>query len=182
MGIKVFAGLVLSVAGLPAQTVTPEAAGLPALRGVYLHSPAGWLGLPDQPLMPFENGTAKWLLGFGKSDAIADFPGPHAAVQTSQVKPTFYLRGFPPTSGIYLIREVQKAGHREVHMPVSRDFIEWAHLKSSDLVAIETRHAGDNVTALTPRENLKPGEYGIVTAFDPNVDLIRVIFDFGVNP
>lgn len=182
MGTKVFTGFVLLGASLWAQTVTPEAAGLPPLRGVYLHSPAGWLGLPDKPLMPFENGTAKWLLGFGKSDAIADFPGAHAAVQTSQVKPTFYMRGFPPTGGIYLVREIQKNEHREIHMPVSSNFIEWAHLKSSDLVAIEIRHAGENITALTPRDNLKPGEYGIVTAFDPNVDLIHVIFDFGVNP
>lgn len=182
MGTKVFAGFILLGAGLWAQPAPTEAAGLPALRGVYLNSSAGWIGLPDQPLMPFENGTARWLLGFGKSDAIADFPGPHAAVQTSQAKPTFYMRGFPPTNAIFLVREIQKTEHREIHMPVSGNFIEWAHLKASDLIPIDMRHAGDNVTAVTPRDNLKPGEYGIVTAFDPNVGLIRVIFDFGVNP
>ena len=182
MRTKVFAGFVLLGASLWAQPAASDAAGLPLLRGVYFHSPAGWIGLPTQPLLPFENGNVRWILGFGKSDAIADFPGPHAAMQTSQVKPTFYLRGMPPTSGIYLVREIQKNEHREIHMPVSGDFLEWAHLKASDLVPIEVRAAGENVTALTPRDNLKPGEYGIVTAFDPNVDRIRAIFDFGVNP
>lgn len=159
-----------------------DTAGLPALRGVYFHAPSGWIGLPTKPLLPLENGTAKWLLGFGRGDAIADFPGPHAAFQTSQVKPTFYLRGIPPTNGIYLVREMTKNDHREIHMPVSGNFIEWAHLKASDLIPIETHVSAENVTALTPRDTLKAGEYGIVTAFDPNVDLIRAVFDFGVNP
>jgi hypothetical protein len=182
MRTKLFAGLVLLGTLVSAQTVTPDAAGLPAFRGVYLHSTAGWIGLPINPLLPLENGTARQLLWYGRGDAIADFKGPHAAVQTSQTKPTFYLRGVPPTSGIYLVRETMKQDYREIHMPVSGNFIEWAHLKTSDLIPIETRHAMDNVTALTPRGDLKPGEYGIVTAFDPNVDLIRAIFDFGVNP
>ena len=182
MGTKVFAGFVLIGAGLLAQTVTPEAEGLPPLRGVYFHTTAGWIGLPTNPLMPMENGTAKWLLGFGHSDAVADFRGPHAAVQTSQTKPTFYLRDIPQTSGLFLVKVTQKTEHRELKMPVSGNFVEWAHLRSSDLIPIETHHAADNVTALTPRDNLKPGEYAIVTAFDPNVDLIRAMFDFGVNP
>ena len=182
MGPKVFAGLVLLSAAAWAQTTTPDSEGLPTLRGVYFHSPAGWIGLPVNPLLPMETGTARWLLGFGKSDAVADFPGPHAAVQTSQVKPTFYLRGFPPTSGVYLVREKQKMSYRELRMPVSRDFIEWAHVKASDLIAIETHYASDNITALTPRDNLKPGEYAIVAPFDPTADRIQAIFDFGVNP
>jgi len=182
MGTKVLAGLVFLSTGVWAQTATPDSQGLPTLRGVYFHSPAGWIGLPTNPLLPMENGTARWLLGFGKSDAIADFPGPHAAVQTSQVKPTFYLRGFPPTSGLYLVRATQKMSYRQLRMPVSGDFIEWAHVKSSDLVAIETHFAGDNITALTPRDNLKPGEYAIVAPFDPAAGNIQAVFDFGVNP
>ena len=182
MGTKVLAGLVLLGASVWAQTATPDSEGLPPLRGVYFHSPAGWIGLPTNPLLPLENGTAKWLLGFGHGDAIADFPGPHAAVQTSQLKPTFYLRGFPPTSGLYLVRATQKMSYRELRMPVSRDFIEWAHLKNSDLVAIETHFAGENITALTPRDNLKPGEYAIVAPFDPTAGNIQAIFDFGINP
>lgn len=182
MGIKVFAGVVFLSAAAWAQTLSPDAAGLPALRGVYFHSTAGWIGLPTNPLLPMKTGTAAWLLGVGRGSAVADFPGPHAAVQTSQVKPTFYLRGIPPTSGIYLVRQTSKADYREIRMPLSGDFIEWAHFKASDLVPIETRHAGENVTAVTPHGDLKPGEYGIVTAFDPNTRLIRAIFDFGVNP
>lgn len=170
-------GLVIS-----GQTVSPDSEGLPPLRGVYFHAPSGWIGLPTNPLMPMENGTAKWLLGFGRGDAIAEFPGPHAAVQTSQTKPTFYLRGFPPTSGVFLVRETQKTEYRQLHMAVSGNFSEWAHLRASDLIPVDMRHAVENVTALTPHGDLKPGEYGIVTAFDPNVGLIRAIFDFGVNP
>lgn len=176
-----FSAILLSGLALWAQA-PQEMQGLPALRGVYFHSPEGWIGLPTKPLMPIENGSARWLLGFGRGDAIADFAGAHAEVQTSQVKPTFYLRGIPPTSGVYLVKETSKMDYREIRMPVSGNFIEWAHLKSSDLIPVETRHAGDDVTALTPRDNLKAGEYGIVAPFDPNVRLIRAIFDFGVNP
>ena len=154
--VAIFSAILLG--GLAAaQTLSPDAEGMPPLRGVYFHSPAGWLGLSSNPLMPMENGSAKWLLGFGRGDAIADFAGPHAAVQTSQTKPTFYLRGFSPTNTIYLVREIQKAERREIHMAVSGNFIEWAHLKSSDVIPIDTRHAGGNVTALTPRDELKAG-------------------------
>jgi hypothetical protein len=165
-----------------AQTLSPDSEGVPPLRGVYFHSPSGWIGLPTNTLLPLENGTAKWLLGFGRGDAIAETPGPHAAVQTSMTKPTFYMRGFPPSNGIYVIREIEKQDYREIRMAVSGDFREWAHVRAGDIIPIDMRHAGGNVMAVTPRADLKPGEYAIVTAFDPNVRSIHVSFDFGVSP
>ncbi len=156
--------------------------GPPPLRGVYFRSPAGWVGLPVSMLLPFENGTARWLLGFGHSDAIAEQAGPHAAFQTSNTKPTFYLRGFPPSSGIYLVKEVEKQDFREIHMPVSGNFREWAHFRKSDLIDVDVRPGTGDVLTFTPKADLKPGEYAIVSVFEPQERAIRVSFDFGVNP
>lgn len=156
--------------------------GPPPSRGVYFRSPAGWVGLPVNLVLPFEGSSVRWLLGFGHNDAIAEAPGPHAAFQTSNTKPTFYIRGFPPTSGIYLVREVQKQDYRELRMPVSGNFKEWAHLRKQDLIDVDVRPEKEDVLLFSPKADLKPGEYAIVSVLEPNMRGIHVSFDFGVNP
>ena len=173
--ISFVAGMVLAAAA------AAQVPGPPPLRGVYFRSPSGWVGLPINTLLPFENGTARWLLGFGRGDAIAEAAGPHAAFQTSNARPTFYLRGFPPTSGIYMIREIQKQDYREIHMPVSGNFREWAHFRKQDLIDTDTRHGDGDVMLFSPRADLKPGEYAIVSVLEPSIRNIRVSFDFGVS-
>jgi hypothetical protein len=163
-----------------AQTAVPD--GLPWPRGVYLRAGSDWVGLPVNPLLPIAVGSsARWLLGFGQSDAIAEMPGPHALVQIGNTKPVFYLRGLPQANGIYLVRSEQKEDYRQVRMPVSRDFRQFTKLRAQDLVELDMRQMSGDVLSATPRTDLKPGEYTIISVFEQNYRPIRASFEFGVS-
>jgi hypothetical protein len=154
---------------------------LPWSRGVYLRAGNEWVSLPVNPLMPFKEGSARQLLGLGQSDAIAEMPGPHALIQIGNGKPTFYLRGIPQTYGIYLVRSEQKDDYRRVRMPMSRDFRQFAKFRQQDLVDLDMRAVSGDVLTVTPRTELKPGEYAIVSEFEQNIRQIRASFEFGVT-
>jgi hypothetical protein len=164
---------------LAAQTPT---AAIPSARGVYFRAASGFVGLPANVLMPFEQGMAKWLLGFGRGEGVSEMAGPHAAIQTGSTKPTLYVRGFAPSSGIYLVRQVEKQDYREIRMAVSGDFRTFAHFRQKDLLDIEIKPLIDDVLQITPRADLKPGEYAVVSVLDPMYRNLRVGFDFGVSP
>ena len=171
--------IAIALAGLAAAQQVPD--GLPWPRGVYVRAGGDWIGLQANPLMPFVGGTARWLLGFGQSDAVAEMPGPHAATQIANAKPVFYLRGLPQSNGIYLVRSEQKEDYRKLRMPMSGDFRQFARLRSQDMVELDMRQISGDVLSATPKNDLKPGEYAIVSVFDQNERQIRASFEFGVT-
>ena len=163
---------------LMAQTA-PE--GLPWPNGVYLRSGGDWVVIPANPLVPFTNASdARWLLGFGQSDATVEMPGPHALVQLGNTRPTFYLRGIPSSYGIYLLRSQQREDYRMIRMPMSRDFRQFTKFRTQDMVELELKNVSGDVITATPRTELKPGEYALVSVFQQNERQIRASFDFGV--
>jgi len=159
-------------------SAVPE--GLPWPKGVYIRTGSEWIGLQANPLVPFMTGDARWLLGFGHGDAVAEIPGPHAMVQLGNGKPMFYLRGMPQSNGIYLVRSEQKEDFRQIRLPMSRDFRQFTKLRQQDLVDLDMRPVAGDVISATPRTELKPGEYAIVSVFEQNFRQIRASFDFGV--
>ena len=174
-GAAIIAALAL-VTPLPAQ----DTAGIPSERGVYYRADSGWVGLTGTVLVPMLEGGAADFFAVGSKQAIAEVPGLHSSVQTKNARPTLYVRGFPINAGIYLVREVQKQDYREIHMPVSRNFKEFAHFRSKDLREIEMRAVGNGVIALTPLTDLTPGEYAVVSLIAPNERFIRIGYDFGI--
>lgn len=170
--------LTLAAAGLAAAQV-PD--GLPWPKGVYIRAGSEWVGLPANPLLPVMQGTAKWLLGFGQSDAIAEMPGPHALVQIGNGKPMFYLRGLPQSNGIWLVRTEQRDDYRKLRMPVSGDFSQFVRLRSQDLVEMEMKQVSPDVLSVTPKSDLKPGEYAILSVFEQNYRPIKASFEFGIS-
>jgi hypothetical protein len=170
----------LACAGLTTTLMAQDTASIPAARGVYYKGDSGWVGLSGTLLMPILSGTTADLFGVGTKQAIAEMPGMHAALQTTNARPTLYVRGFPLNYGIYLVKQTQKAEYREIHMPLSRDFNEYAHLRSKDLREIEMRSVGNGLIAVTPSKDLAPGEYAIVSALEGNDRFIKMGFDFGV--
>jgi hypothetical protein len=155
--------------------------GLPWPKGVYLRAGNDWVGLPVNPVMPFKEGTVRWLLGFGQSDAVVEMPGPHAQTQIANAKPMFYLRGIPPSYGIWLLRTEQKQDYRKIRMPMSGDFRQFARFRSQDMVQLDLRALSANVVSATPTADLKPGEYALVSEFEQNIRQIRASFEFGVT-
>jgi hypothetical protein len=170
----------LTCAGLTATLAAQDTASIPAAKGVYYRADSGWVGLTGTILLPSISSTTADFFSVGPKQAIAEVPGMHATIQTTNARPTLYVRGFPINYGIYLVKQTQKAEYREIHMPISRDFREFAHLRSKDLREIEMRSVGNGLVSVTPTRDLAPGEYAIVSPLSPNDREIRIGFDFGV--
>jgi len=178
---RILIGFLVAAGSMTLAAQAPSAA-IPSTRGVYFRSASGFVGLPSKLMMPMEQGNARWLLGFGRGDGIVEMPGPHAAIQTGSTKPTLYVRGFPPSSGIYLVHQTEKQDYRQIRMAISGDMRSFAHFHQKDLLDIEIKPVIDDVLQITPKADLKPGEYAIVSLIDPIYHNIRVGFDFGVSP
>ncbi len=187
--IQIICAMLLAAASLaqdqPRPTLAGKAdiAGLPAGRGIYYHAAHEWIGLPFTILMPFVHGKGivMEVLNVGSEHSISEMPGSYAAVQIgNDARPTFYLRGISPAD-LYLVRAIRKAGYRELRMPISRDFQEWAHFRTEDLADIELQEVAPDVVMVKPRAQLKPGEYAIATPFEPGARWMRLGYGFGLS-
>jgi hypothetical protein len=166
-----------------AQPANPIIAGLPTARGIYYHAAQGWVALSHSVLMPFEQEKpmALEILNVGSDHAIVEMPGPRAGVQIgSDARPTFYLRGIT-TDQLYLVRAISKADYRELRMPTSRHFREWAHFRAKDVADVQLQPLAADVVAIRPRIDLKAGEYVLASVFEPGERWIRLGYDFGLS-
>jgi hypothetical protein len=179
--MRLFAGCIFLSAVLAAQSPQADISGIPESRGVYYHAPSGWIGLQANALLAFREGSTRWLLGVGGGDAIAEIPGPRSMVQIPSSRPIFHLRGYSGANAMYLVRETAKLDYREIRMPYTRDSHNFTRFRSQDLVELDLTSNGDGIVTLTPKTDLKPGEYAIVSLADPGMRGIRVSFDFGVG-
>jgi hypothetical protein len=156
--------------------------GIPEARGIYYHAATGWVSLSHTLLMPFDEQrpVALEILNVGSDHAGADIPGRHSGIQIgNDSRPTFYLHGISPNE-IYLVRAVTKSDYRELVMPISRHFKEWAHYRDKDLTDVGIQAVNGDIVAIKPTADLKPGEYALATPFDPSARWIRLGFDFGI--
>lgn len=176
-----FACLILFAGFAAAQSTQSDLTGIPTSTGVYYHAPTGWVGLPAQPLLPFEGGNVRWILGLGRSDAVAEIPGPHSVVQLPGTRPVLHLRGFLPDNAIYVVRETPKQDYREIKMPTSPDMHNWTRFRAQDLVDYTLTRNADGIATLTPKADMKPGDYAVVSQYEPGMRGIRIAFDFGVT-
>jgi hypothetical protein len=166
----------------PVQSFNMDITGLPAQRGIYYRADGEWVALSSTVLMPFKEGKplALAILNVGSDHSVAEIQGSHSGVQIgSGARPTFYLHGISP-SEVYLVRAVSKADYREVRMPVSRHFGEWAHYRVQDVTDVEIQGVNGDVVAVRPNVDLKPGEYALAAAVQPGDQWIRLGFDFGI--
>jgi hypothetical protein len=156
--------------------------GIPAERGIYYRAADGWVAISHTVLMPFDEQrpVAMEILNVGSDHAGADIPGRHSGIQIgNDARPTFYLHGISPQD-IYLVRAVTKSDYRELVMPISRHFKEWAHYRDKDLTDVAIQAVNGDIVAIRPTTDLKPGEYALATGFEPGARWIRLGFDFGI--
>lgn len=167
----------------PGAQLTPDIAGLPRSRGIYLHAGNGWVALQRTVLMPFTEGKPAILeiLNLGSEHAVATIPGAHADVQIdNNTRPTFYLRGITPTQ-MYLVRAVTKVEYRELLMPISGNFQEWAQFRPADIANIELQAVAADVVTVKPLADLNSGEYVLAPVFEPGSRWIRLGYEFGLT-
>lgn len=187
--VPAVACIVLLSGSLPAQDNppqsqpgNPEIAGLPAARGVYYRSPNGWVALSSTVLMPMWDGKAAALeiLNVGNDHANAKLPGAYSGSRIGDTaRPAFYLRGIP-AANLYLVRAVRKESWRELRMPISHNFWEWAHFRAKDLTPFELQSPASDVVALRPAADLKPGEYALASVLGEDYRWLKLGFDFAI--
>ncbi|HTC88715.1 MAG TPA: hypothetical protein VK686_10480 [Bryobacteraceae bacterium] len=156
--------------------------GIPSPRGIYYRAGGQWVILSSTLLMPFSEGRgmALEILNVGSDHTVTEIPGAHSGVQIgSDARPTFYLHGISPAN-VYLVRAATKTNYRELRMPVSRHFGEWAHFNAKDVTDMEVQAVNGDVVAIRPSTDLKPGEYALASAFEPGAQWVRLGFDFGI--
>ncbi|HTR36362.1 MAG TPA: hypothetical protein VMH80_10695 [Bryobacteraceae bacterium] len=156
--------------------------GIPAPLGVYYHAAGGWVGLSHTVLMPFWDGrpAALEVLNVGSDHALIHLPGGHAGIQIgNDTRPTFYLHGVS-SADLHLVRLAQKGDYRELQMPVSRYFWDWAHFRAKDLTDFDIVGVNGDVVAIRPSADLKPGEYSLASVLGRDYERLRLGFDFGI--
>lgn len=94
---------------------------------------------------PYPEPGVREFLSLGKGAATAVIPGPHSPVAITAAKPTLYLRGFPASSGIALVRQMPKSDYRELKNGDEPDYEEWIHFRKQDLRAVDLAPAGPGV-------------------------------------
>jgi len=126
-----------------------DISGIPDARGIYYHSADGWVPLSYTVLMPFDEQrpVALEILNVGSDHAGADIPGRHSGIQIgNDPRPIFYLHGISPND-LYLVRAETKSDYRELVMPISRHFKEWAHYREKDLTDIGIQGVNGDIVA-----------------------------------
>lgn len=158
----------------------PPAVGLPFERGVYYRLESGWVSLSRTVLLPIVGGATGPFLNVGHRGASAELPGPQALVRSTSGRPTFYVRGFSPAAGLYLVRTDRKSDHRTVHLSVNRHLDDGPQFHKRDLFELEIQAVSADVISVRPRNNLAPGEYVIVPPAEPQYRWIHFGYGFGV--
>src|ERR1051326_448545 len=111
----------LFVISVWAQQQQTPAAGLPFEGGVYYRVDSGWVPLSRTVLLPLMGAGNASYLTVGHGGATAQLPGPQALVRINNPRPTFFVRGFSPTAGLYLLCEDAKRDHRSEERRVGKE-------------------------------------------------------------
>jgi len=172
----------LSVALLPAQQAQPKGRiiTIPG-RGIYYDDPSGMISLPSTVTMPFSQGDIKEFLSIGRTKSFIEVPGPSAALAIPNQRPTFYVSGYAAGTRLYLVRSTEKQDYRLIPMKYSGNFSEWASVPKEYLTDLEVQALAPGLLSVTPRSDLKPGEYVILTAINNEYRAIQLCFEFSVQ-
>lgn len=160
----------------------PPAAGviIPRGGGAYYQAASGLVPMRGTFLMPLFQDTASDWLSVGRPKAIVDLPGPSAAFRITDVRPTFFVRGLSPDTGLFLVRESHKEDFRRLNLPVSRTISQWGHFKSKDLTELEVEPLDPDVVRIKPHVDLKPGDYILVSDLESRFRSMHVGFEFHI--
>lgn len=154
---------------------------LPYGRGIYYDDPSGVVSLPSTTVLPYRHEGVRDFLSIGRTKSTIEVPGARAGLTITNTKPTFYVSGYPSGTRLYLVRGIEKQDYRQIKVNYSRDFSEWDRIMPKDIAAIDVQAMGPGLLAITPRTDLAPGEYLILTAPDREYRAIQLCFEFSVQ-
>jgi len=132
----------------------------PPAYGIYLQKGDEWIRLHYQPAKRVPVGEMGYVTGILHRTRVF-LLGERAEVRISDRQPAIYFYGANPADFYTLVRLEKKDGLREFHYsiyPVGGS----AQVVDEYLVKVNIERTGKDLYRLTPSQELKPGEYGIV--------------------
>jgi hypothetical protein len=148
-------------AGVPQENVKPIEPAVqepPNEPGVYYKSGVDWIRLS-----PPSGRLDGKVVGFSRLRRYKVYDGAHAKAQIAELKPEFYVRGFPVSEQeIRILRLETMQDHREAQ--IDRDTLHHTGLpyKASDIHTVTVTRVSNRVHKITPASDLQPGEYGLI--------------------
>ena len=142
--------------------------------------------------------TSSLTYGIGKVKIKANLPGTTAKLQLKQARPVFYFyldaktgglntsSGVPSTPNEFaLVRFNVRSDNREVTIGKANAFGAKGGLSDEYVMAFEAEDLGNGVFKITPKGDLKNGEYGFYLINSGNSNASSAIgakfFDFGIK-
>jgi hypothetical protein len=151
---------------------------IPGEPGIYYKAPDGWVRLEQaSPSATEHRGVGTALLTFGLSGVrmIQLYEGAQSHLQIQDRKPTFYVRGFGVSEqGGEIVRLAKKKGHREILAASIKPFNAKAGYREHDVNEVVVSRVSSDVVAITPRTELKTGEYLL------SFTRLELSYDFGI--
>ena len=178
-----FLPTVLAVA-VSAQQPQPQSRviTIPQAKGIYYDGPDGIATLPYTLMLPFRSTSVREYFSLGGHWKFrAEISGPGAALAIANPKPMFYMRGYQSGTRLYLVRTDEKQDYREIKMEYPHDYSEWSRV-SKGVTPVEVDAVAGDLISITPRGNLEPGEYVILTSLDREERPIQLSFEFALRP
>jgi len=142
--------------------------------------------------------TSSMTYGIGKVKIKANLPGPAAKLQLKDARPVFYFyldaktgglntsSGVPSTPNEFaLVRFNVRSDNREVTIGKMNAFGAKGGLSDEYVVQFDAQDMGNGVFKITPKADLKNGEYGFYLINSGNSNAANAVgskfFDFGIK-
>lgn len=164
--------------GAPYEAKSSTGRPIPGEPGIYYEGPDGWVRLERvSPSGVESKGVGKALLTWGTSAVrvVQLYEGAQSRLQIRDRKPTFYVRGFAVSEqGGEIVRLAKKNAHREILAASIKPFNAKAGYSEHDRDEIINSRVSSDVVAITPRTELKSGEFLL------SFSRLELSYDFGI--
>lgn len=164
--------------GAPSKAVSSTGDSIPEEPGVHYKTPDGWIRVEEvspSAVEPRGVGIALLTWGLGGVRMIQAYSGAQSHLQIRERKPTFYVRGFVVSEqDVRIVRLEKKKDHREILAASITPFNAKTGYREHDVNDVVVSRVSGDVVAITPRTDLKPGEYLL------SFSRLEVGYDFGI--
>ncbi len=154
---------------------------MPEGNGVFVRSGAGgWIKLERAKT---DDSKAHGMGRFLETDGLSglnmtlEYHGTRAAIQISERRPTFHVRGIGSAKEALIVQLTRKKDSREVKIDTTEASSDnKVGFKRGEIRRVATASLSKTAFTVVPDLELKPGEYLLVLGD------ATAIFDFGVSP
>lgn len=178
---KWIASLVLAIA-----CGTAAAQDGPKENGVYVRSGEHWVKLSQASSSGFRSGGMGKTMLTGGAASIRSFMlfrDPSAPVSLSTSRPSFLIVGFSnPPRDIVIVRLERKKDHRELQIGRFNGYTGGGmEYRKEDVTEVDAKSDGPSLL-VTPKSDLRPGEYIIFASYPTPFPAGYGGYDFEVKP